>query len=149
MPMEAAVGTKQLKAKLKDKAIGATAGISGAASILGSWQICHNVCLGVIALLGLIGITITGMPLFFLTQIAVPIWAFAVVLLTISFALYVKMKCISRNLLIINTGLIVAGTPFAPDKAAVFWTLGGGIVLAGIILWIKGRWKPSGGTCHE
>ena len=107
MPMEAAVGTKQLKAKLKDKAIGATAGISGAASILGSWQICHNVCLGIIALLGLIGITITGMPLFFLTQIAVPIWAFAVVLLTISFALYVKMKCISRNLLIINTGLIV------------------------------------------
>ena len=124
---------------IKEKAIGATGSVSGIASILGSWQVCHNICLGIIALLGIIGITIVGMPLLFLTKIAVPIWAVAVILLLVTIAIYMKKKCISKNLIILNSGLIIAGTPFQPlQKFSVFfWTAGGILVLAGILLFIK------------
>ena len=87
---------------LKEKLIGATGSVSGAASILGSWQICHNICLGLIAALSLIGVTVVGMPLLFLTKIAVPVWSIAVLLLIITTLIYLKKPCISRNLIIIK-----------------------------------------------
>ena len=126
---------------LKEKLIGATGSVSGAASILGSWQICHNVCLALIAALSLIGITIVGMPLLFLTKIAVPVWSIAVILLVITIIIYLKKPCISRNLIIINSGLVIAGIPFQPlQKFSVFfWTIGGIVALAGVSLFIKDR----------
>ena len=126
---------------LKEKLIGATGSVSGAASILGSWQICHNVCLGLIAALSLIGITIAGMPLLFLTKIAVPVWSIAVILLIITIAIYLKKPCISRNLIIINLGLIIAGVPFQSlQKFSVFfWTIGGIVALIGISFFIKDK----------
>lgn len=134
----------------KEKAIGVTGSVSGAASILGSWQVCHSICLGIIALLSVIGITVTGMPLEFLTRWAVPLWTIAVVLLGVSSLLYLKKKCISKNLIIMNTGFIVAGIPFqALQKFSVFfWTLGGIVALAGIVLLIKGR-KQKQRCAHE
>ena len=99
---------------IKEKMISATGSISGTASVLGSWQICHNVCLGIVALLSILGITIVGMPLEFLTKVAVPFWTIAFLLLLVTIGLYIKKKCISRNLLIFNSGLIIAGIPFAP-----------------------------------
>ena len=124
---------------IKEKAIGATGSVSGIASILGSWQVCHNICLGIIALLGIIGITVVGMPLLFLTKIAVPIWTVAVILLLVTIAIYMKKKCISKNLIILNSGLIIAGTPFQPLQkfSILFWTVGGILALAGISLFIK------------
>ncbi len=98
--------------KIKEKIIGATGSVSGIASIMGSWQVCHNICLGIVALLGILGITVVGMPLAFLTKVAIPLWSVAVALLIITILLYVKKKCISRNLIMINSGLIIAGTPF-------------------------------------
>src|SRR3989338_5629834 len=96
----------------EEKAIGAVGSISGTASILGSWQVCHSICLGIIALLGIIGITVVGMPLLFLTKIAIPLWAIAILLLIITIILYLKKKCISRGWILLNTGLIIAGIPF-------------------------------------
>jgi len=124
---------------LKEKLIGATGSVSGAASILGSWQICHNICMGLIAALSLIGITIIGMPLLFLTKIAVPVWSIAVILLIITTLIYMKKPCISRNLIIINSGLIIAGIPFQSlQKFSVFfWAIGGILALAGISFFIK------------
>ncbi len=126
---------------IKEKLIGASGSVSGAASILGSWQVCHNVCLGIIALLGIIGITVVGMPLLFLTKIAVPIWTVAVILLLVTIAIYTKKKCISKNLIIINSGLIIAGTPFQPLQkfSILFWTVGGILAVAGISLFIKDK----------
>lgn len=126
---------------IKEKAIGATGSVSGAASILGSWQVCHNICLGIIALLGIIGITIVGMPLLFLTKVAVPIWTVAVILLLVTIILYIKKKCISKNLIILNSGLIIAGTPFQSlQKFSIFfWTVGGILAVTGISLFIKDR----------
>ena len=126
---------------LKEKLIGATGSVSGAASILGSWQICHNLCLALIAALSLIGITIAGMPLLFLTKIAVPVWSIAVILLVVTISIYLKKPCISRNLIVINSGLIIAGVPFQQlQKFSVFfWTIGGIVALAGVSLFIKDR----------
>ena len=126
---------------MKEKILGATGSISGIASVLGSWQICHNVCLGIIALLGILGITIVGMPLAFLTKLAVPFWTAAVVLLGITLVLYLKMKCISNRLIMFNSGLIIAGVPFKPLQpySAIFWTIGGIIAATGIILFIKDK----------
>lgn len=128
---------------LKEKLIGATGSVSGAASILGSWQICHNICLGLIAALSLIGITIAGMPLLFLTKIAVPVWSIAIILLIITIVIYLKKPCISRNLIIINSGLIIAGIPFQSlQKFSVFfWTIGGIVAFIGIFLFIKDKMK--------
>ncbi|MBS3101916.1 hypothetical protein J4458_00535 [Candidatus Woesearchaeota archaeon] len=124
---------------LKEKIIGATGSLSGAASILGSWQVCHNICLGLIALLGVIGITVVGMPLLFFTKIAVPMWTIAVILLFVTILIYTRKKCISKNLIILNSGLLVAGIPFQPlQKFSVFfWTIGGILALAGISFFIK------------
>src|SRR3989344_4469447 len=98
--------------KIKEKFTVMAGSLSGAASILGSWQVCHNVCLGLIVLLSFIGIAVAGMPLLFLTKIALPVWILAVFLLSISLFIYIKKKCISGKLLLFNTGLITAGTPF-------------------------------------
>jgi len=126
---------------IKEKAIGATGSLSGAASILGSWQVCHNICIGLIAVLGLIGITITGMPLLFFTKIAVQVWIIAVILLAVTILIYLKKPCISKNLIIANSGLIIAGIPFQPlQKFSVFfWIIGGALALLGISLFVKDK----------
>ncbi|HLC61870.1 MAG TPA: hypothetical protein VJI52_02540 [Candidatus Nanoarchaeia archaeon] len=135
---------------LKEKFIGASGSVSGAASVLGSWQICHSLCLGLIALLGVVGITVTGMPLFFLTNIAVPMWTIAVLLLAVTIIVYTQKKCISKNLIIFNSGLILAGTPFQSVQkfSAYFWVVGGLIAACGIFLFVKDKIK--GKKCeHE
>ena len=139
-----------MKKDIKEKVIGATGSVSGAASIIGSWQICHSLCLGLIALLGVVGITVTGMPLLFFTKIAVPLWTIAVLLLITTIFVYTQKKCISKNLIILNSGLIIAGTPFQSlQKFSIFfWIVGGATALAGIFMFVKDKMK--GQKCeHE
>ncbi len=129
--------------EIEVKAAGAVGSISGAASILGSWQVCHSVCLGLIALLSVMGITLTGMPLAFLTRVAVPLWLVAVALLGVVAYFYFKRHCISKSLMLLNSGLIIAGTPFQAlqQYRYAFWVIGGGLALAGIALYAKGKIK--------
>src|SRR3989344_8388438 len=112
---------------LTEKAIGATGSVSGAASILGSWQVCHNVCLGIVALLSLVGITVVGMPLAFLTRLTVPLWTAALALFGITLFFYVSKKCISSRLIMFNAGLLIAGVPFQQVQQFLpfFWAVGG------------------------
>ncbi len=128
---------------IKEKVIGTTSGISGLASVLGSWQVCHNVCLGLIALLSIIGITIVGMPLIFLTKVAIPLWTIAFILLLVTIWFYFKKKCISIKLILLNTGLITAGFPFQPLQRfkTLFWVAGGLLVALGAYLFIKDKIK--------
>ncbi|HLG24283.1 MAG TPA: hypothetical protein VI564_05130 [Candidatus Nanoarchaeia archaeon] len=132
-----------MKEETKEKVLGATGSLSGAASIMGSWQICHSICLGIIALLSVVGITITGMPLLFLTSIRTPLWMIAVVLLMATIVLYQMKKCISRNLIIFNSGLIFAGIPFQNLQtfSIYFWVIGGAISLTAVVLYLKDRKK--------
>ena len=130
---------KKIKTKEKISSAGSIA--SSITSFFGGYQVCHNVCLGIIAFLSILGITITGMPLLFLQKVAVPFWIAAVVLLFITLILYLKKKCISRNLIILNTGVIIAGVPFSSvqDYSKIFWIIGGAVVLISITLFIKDR----------
>lgn len=122
-----------------EKVLGITSTVSGTASVLGSWQVCHSICLGIISLLSVIGITLTGMPLGFLTRIAVPMWSVAVILYGAVLMMYIRRRCVSRNLLLINGGLIIAGMPFqavSPFKT-ILWVVGGIVVLAGIAGYVR------------
>lgn len=133
----------------KERLVGATGSVSGAASILGSWQVCHSVCLGIVALLSLVGITVVGMPLFFFTKIAVPAWIIAVMLMGVVLWLYFSRHCISKSLILLNSGLIIAGMPFQQVQqfSLYFWIFGGVLAAAGISLFVKEKTERK--KCHH
>ena len=113
---------------VKEKLIGTSGGITGALSVLGSYQVCHNACLALISLLTVLGFTVAGMPLLFLTKVAIPFWIAAVSLLTITIILkYKKRMHLSGKLILFNSGLIIAGVPFrqVQNFNYIFWIVGG------------------------
>ena len=132
-----------LLTEFKERLVGIAGSISGVTSVLGSWQVCHNVCLGLIVLLGILGIVVTGMPLLFLTKVAVPFWIIAFSFLLLTLFIYYKKKCISHKLIIFNSGLIVAGTPFqsVQQYSLFFWIIGGLLVVVSITLFVKNKIK--------
>ena len=120
---------------LREKLLGISGGLSGSLSVLGSYQVCHNACLGLIAVLTLLGFTVAGMPLLFLTKVAIPFWIAAVTLLIITLILnYKKIIRISDKIILINSGLIISGTPFQQLQQFnyVFWIAGGSLVVFSI-----------------
>ena len=126
---------------IKEKLVGGAGAVSAATSALGGYQVCHNLCMSVIGLLSLLGITVAGMPLMFLNKVAIPFWIAAVAMLGIMGFMRLKMKCISGKLLTFNAGLIIAGIPFAPMKnyPILLWVIGGALVLVSIVLYIVGK----------
>ncbi len=116
---------------------------SGAASVLGSWQICHAVCLGIIAVLAIIGISVVGMPLFFLVSLALPLWLVALTLFIITLIMYLWKKCIALPLIVFNGGVLIAGMPFQSVQSynQFFWSVGGLVVLGAIVLYFKQKNK--------
>ena len=125
----------------KEKLASATCSISGITSILGSWQICHNLCLGIIAVLSILGIASVGMPLMFLTTIALPVWIIAVVIFFVSLGIYMRKRCMSKNMLFINAGLIIAGIPLKQEWTSLFMSIGGIIIILTLTSMIKERRK--------
>ena len=86
---------KKAKKGLKENIVSAISGFSGLMGVFSSWTVCHNVCTAAIALLAIIGITVTGMPLLFLQSVAVPFWTAAVILLIVLLILkWRKMGCL-------------------------------------------------------
>ena len=130
---------------LKERIVGITGSISGVASVMGSWQVCHSVCLAIVALLGIIGISVAGMPLAFLTEIAVPLWLIAMLLLIVVIALKLKKNCVSNRMIMFNSGVIIAGIPFQQlqDFSALFWTAGGALVAVSIFLFAREKMDKS------
>ena len=128
---------------LNEKAVGALGSVSGLTSILGSWQICHNICLSLVAILGAIGIAVAGLPLIFLTKIALPAWILAVSLFFVTLFFYFKKKCIPQYMVVVNLGLLVAGTPFQSLKnyQTFFWIAGGAIIIFGVVLFMNKKIK--------
>ena len=125
----------------KVRLVGAAGSLSGITGLLGSYQVCHNVCMGAIALLSIIGITVVGMPLLFLTKVAVPFWTAAVVLLLITLLVYVKKRCISGKLIIFNSGMVVAGVPLQSLQqfSLLFWSVGGALITLGALLFVRDK----------
>ncbi len=126
---------------IKEKAMGATGSVSGIASVFGSWQVCHNICLGLIAVLAALGVTVTGMPLLFLTKWTIPLWTIAFILLLITSYFYFKKKCISSKLMLFNLGVIIAGIPFQPFQrfSIYLWIIGGLLALTALTWFIKDK----------
>ena len=126
-----------------EKGTSLLSGLSGGLSFLGGYQVCHSICLGLITLLSLVGITIVGMPLLFLQKVAIPFWIAAVFLLAVTLIFYFKNQCISKNLIIFNSGIIIAGIPFKSlqDYSIIFWIIGGSIVFLSMLFLLKDKLK--------
>ena len=121
--------------KIKEKFIGIAGSVSGSLSFLGGYQICHNACLVLVAFLTFLGFTVAGMPLLFLTKVAIPFWIAAVLLLSMMVILkYKKIIHISNKVVLLNSGLIIAGIPFQQlqEFNYVFWIIGGVLVASSI-----------------
>ncbi len=141
--------TSKKEQKLKTNVVSAVGSASGISSILGSWQICHSICLWTIALLGIVGIAVSGMPLFFLTKITIPLWGVALGLYVLTGYWYFTRKCVSKKMLFFNGGIIFMGIPFSlvePIRPLI-WIIGGSLALVGLLLFIKEKTRK---TCeHE
>jgi hypothetical protein len=129
----------------KEKYINYFSSFTGASGIFSSYQVCHSICLGIIALLSLIGITLVGFPLLFLQKWALPLWTIALVLFSISIILYLRHKHTSRNLLTFNLGAIIVGIPFKSlvFLRAYFLIIGFSIIIFSLYLIIKGRFSKN------
>lgn len=124
----------------KRASITVVSSVSGGLSFLGGWQICHNLCLGVVALLSLVGITVVGMPLLFLTQYAIYFWSIAVLLLVPTLFMYWKnRKCMSSKLILFNIGIVIASVPFVwlQSYQLILWMIGGILVLSSVWMFLK------------
>jgi hypothetical protein len=120
---------------VKEKLIGTSGGVTGALSVLGSYQVCHNACLALISLLTVLGFTVAGMPLLFLTKVAIPFWIAAISILGITiFLKYKRIMNFSSKALLFNSGLIIAGVPFQQLQKFnyIFWIIGGILALFSI-----------------
>ena len=120
---------------IKEKLIGTSGSITGTLSFLGGYQVCHNACLALISVLTVLGFAVAGMPLLFLTKVAVPFWIAAILLLTTMVILkYKKRINISDKTILLNSGLIIAGIPFQQlqEFNYVFWIAGGAFVIFSI-----------------
>ena len=120
---------------IKDKVLAGTGSISGTLSFLGSYQVCHNACLALISILTILGFTVAGMPLLFLTKVAVPFWTLALALLATTVILkYGKNMQFSGKIILLNSGLIIAGIPFQQLQQFnyIFWIVGGILAISSI-----------------
>ena len=133
---------------IKNKILGASGSLTGSLSFLGSYQVCHNACLALVAFLTFLGFTVAGMPLLFLTKVAIPFWIAALTLLLITLILnYKKIVRISNKIIFLNSGLIIAGIPFQRLQQFnyIFWITGGVLVLSSVGWYFfdrfKAKWK--------
>ncbi len=131
----------KIKKFVKEKIVAMSSSLSGVMGFLGGYQVCHNICLGIIVILALFGITVVGMPLLFLTKVAIPFWIIAALLFFLTLLFYFKKRCISKNFLMLNGGIIIAGVPFAAAKPIVYmlWIIGGAFVIIALLFIIKER----------
>ena len=129
---------------IKEKFLGASGSVTGSLSVLGGYQVCHNACLVLILFLTFLGFTVAGMPLLFLTRVAVPFWTLALVLLITTVTLkFGKNMKFSGKIILLNSGLIIAGIPFPQVEQFnyLFWIVGGSLVLFSIGWYVYDKTK--------
>ncbi|HIH22029.1 MAG TPA: hypothetical protein HA222_05230 [Candidatus Diapherotrites archaeon] len=135
------------KSQLGGKAAGSFGSLSAFLATLGSsWNVCHSVCMALLAFLAGFGIIIAGFPLFFLFQYNVQLWLLALALSIVSLAMLLRMpKCVSKKLLFFNAGVLIAGVPANLVNLQPFsWIIGGIIALAAIAWFLNSKIKKVG-----
>lgn len=115
--------------------------VSGVGSVISAHNICHTLCLVVVAVLSVFGIMASSNILMFLEDYNLLFWSMGIFFLAISLLLYFRFgRCISEKLILANTGLLVIGIPFPPlQSSIVAWLVGGSVVLASIGWFLKER----------
>ena len=124
------------------KVFGVAGGISGAGSIISAHNVCHSICLAVVALLSVFGIIVSADVLMWLQDYNLFFWSMGVGFLAISLALYyIKPCCISTKMILFNMGLLIIGLPFFQLLSIAFWIIGGYITLFSIGWYIVERFE--------
>lgn len=129
--------------RLEGKAVGVVGGISGTGSIISAHNVCHALCLSVVAVLSVFGIAVSSTALMFLEDYQMLFWSMGIFFLALSLFLYFKFgKCISEKLILFNSGLLVMGIPFASLQSyqLLFWMVGGAISLGSVGMYLKDRY---------
>ena len=129
--------------KQKDsKRVFAVAGsVSGAGSIISAHNVCHSICLVVVAMLSVFGIIVSADILMWLQDYNMFFWTMGISFLAISLAIYYKMPCcISKKMILFNAGLLIIGLPFFQFINLVFWLVGGVIVIFSIGWYFRDRY---------
>lgn len=121
---------------------GTTSGIFGA---IGSvHNVCHSLCVIVVSILAIFGITASILPLMFLQTYQMYFWVTALVFTTASFYFYLQQRhraARDKNLLFINSGLLIFGLPFSQlaDYIDFFRFTGGALAFTGLLLLFFGK----------
>lgn len=125
---------------LKNRLFGSGGTASGILGGLGSLHnICHSICLTIVAVLAVFGISTSILPLMFLQTYQMYFWWAALVFTGVSYYFYMKQRrhrALDRNLLIINIGLLTFGLPFKQisDYRDFFRFIGTSATTIGIFL---------------
>ena len=130
---------------LKKRIFGGGGTVSGVFGAIGSvHNVCHSLCVTVVSILAIFGITTQILPLMFLQTYQRYFWGVALIFTGVSLYLYRQQEqkvSRDRNLLLINTGLLIFGLPFSSlsEYSNFFRFIGGGLALASLTLLIFGK----------
>src|SRR3989344_5269290 len=131
---------KVRKTNRRGKVVGSVGAVSGSGGIISAHNVCHAVCLGVVAVLSVFGIAVSSTALMFLQDYNMLFWTMGVFFLLLSLLLYARFgKCISTKMIVFNAGLVLAGTPFFPAQQVIFWTAGFFIAAIVAFIYTKNR----------
>lgn len=130
-------------AQKEGKVVGGMNAAAGGMGIISAHNVCHAICESLVGIAAVFGITGIGMPLAFLTDYNIYFWAMAFAFLLIGFALLISKKCISKNMMMFNGGIVLIGAPFSVLSPVLpaFWLAGSGLVFLSIYNYAKGRKK--------
>ena len=122
--------------KVENKKLRNASIASSAATLISAHNVCHSLCMGLIAFLAVFGIVIVGMPLAFLQDYNIYFWLMAAGTLILMTAMILKKwGCISNKTLLFNFGLVIAGFPFATYPIDNFLLLVGGLIALTAVGW--------------
>lgn len=131
--------------KSEDKRVRYASIASSTATLISAHNVCHSLCMGLIAFLAVFGIVIVGMPLAFLQDYNIYFWAMAFLTLVVMLVMILKKwGCVSNKTLLFNFGLLIAGFPFAAYPIDNFLLLAGGLTALSAVVWFLSE-KFSGG----
>ncbi len=131
--------------KSENKKLRAASIASSTATLISAHTVCHSLCMGLIAFLAVFGIIIVGMPLAFLQDYNIYFWSMALISLIIMLAMIIKKwGCVSSKTLLFNSGLLIAGFPFAAYPIDNFLLFVGGLTALSAVVWFLSE-KFSGG----
>ncbi|MBF8280331.1 MAG: hypothetical protein HW383_104 [Candidatus Magasanikbacteria bacterium] len=101
--------------------------LCAALSSLGSApSVCHSVCLGIVTVLASLGLTLNFLPFMFAVTYQKYFWVAGIIFLLLGFLAYRGHRTtLTKNLLTLNAGLLLAALPWMPD-------------ITGLRLWFQG-----------